>query len=99
MNEECLIDVDALPKAPDTWHLPEVQRYLRWKFESERAQLFFALRTRVLTNAEELRAMELGESLNIQNGVSYFPDQKARELNDAWFAQRRLQLLAKVANS
>lgn len=85
----------------------QVERDERYKFYKHREDLYHALRTRVLTPAEEKEAYRMGDSLHEPcdgsgSGCTYSDDDKvaaSRELNDAWYQQRRLQMLAKLGMS
>lgn len=84
--------------SPGRWQWVENEEANRrqWEREDRKRKLFFALQTRALTPEEEIEALEHGTNLNIENMVSYSPEVKQRELQDAWFQQRRLQLLART---
>lgn len=69
------------------------------KWEADRRDLFFALRTRVLTEAELEQARACGRHLNIEMQVSYYPEQKDRELADAWAVQGMMRAAAMQANA
>lgn len=83
------------------------------KKEARKKELLFALRTRLLTRTEEAEAHDFGDQLNIECGYSscidgkcvyqstgqaYKETDKRRELADAWYAQRRLQHIPRIAN-
>lgn len=55
--------------------------------ENHRATLWNALQTRVLTNAEMKEALGYGDRLNVQNMVSYYPEDKKRGLDRAYKIQ------------
>jgi|SRR5581483_831756 len=70
------------------------------------SELYWNLRTRVLTPAEEKEAYDLGDNLHRPcanypfGGCSFSSEDEllyARELNDAWYQQRRLQMLQKLS--
>lgn len=63
--------------------------------EAKRRKLFRDMQIRVLTDAEEASAVDYGDRLNIDMESTYLPEQKQKELNNAWYQQRRLQVLAK----
>lgn len=69
------------------------------KHEEARRELFFALRTRLLTETELEAARRAGSQLNIEMRVSYYPDQKARELADAWAVQGMMRAAAMRVNA
>lgn len=99
MNE-CLIDFDESLKDWPQWLRDEVEEAeddARW---ASIDRLVEAMRTRVLTEDEETRALRLGERLTAPRSWSYRSSDsqryyEAKELNDLWFQQRRLQFLAK----
>ena len=66
------------------------------EMESKRRNLYWALQTRALSEEEEIKALGYGSGLNIDLNVPYRESDKRRELQDAWFQQRRLQLLART---
>lgn len=84
---------------PGRWQWAENEEANRQQLEYEKRKrsLFFALQTRLLTPEEEAEALGHGTSLNIENMVPYREEDKQRELQDAWFQQRRLQMLAIAA--
>ena len=61
-----------------------------------RAQLFLALKTRVLDEKELLEAKNYGSELNISDNVSYNEEAKSRELSDAWLQQGKLRHAARL---
>jgi hypothetical protein len=67
------------------------------KEETHRSSLYWALRSRVLTEEEMAEVERYGDRLNIQNGVSYTAEAKARELNNALLQQFRLREIARTA--
>ena len=66
--------------------------------EAHRANLYWALRSRVLNDEEMAEVERYGSSLNIQLMVSYSPHEKEMELNNALLQQFRLREIAKAAN-
>lgn len=72
----------------------ERQASLLRDLESKRESLWWALRSRVLTEEEMEEVRRCGSSLNVRDGVSYYAEEKSRELGDALYNQARLQLLA-----
>lgn len=78
------------------WIEDEESNRLEAEMESKRRNLYWALQTRVLTEEEEMEAHNYGTSLNLESMVSYREEEKRRELQDAWFQQRRLQMLART---
>lgn len=77
------------------WVQNEEANRRQHEYEKRKDDLYFALQTRALTTDEEIEALGYGSSLNIRNMVSYRAEEKSRELQNAWFQQRRLQLLAR----
>jgi hypothetical protein len=65
--------------------------------ETHRSSLYWALRSRVLTDEEMAEVERYGDCLNIQNGMSYSAEAKARELNNALLQQFRLREIARAA--
>lgn len=64
--------------------------------ESHKMGLFYLLTARVMTSDELRQAAAYGSHLNILANVTYYHDEKARELQIAWTIQQTLQA-AKVA--
>lgn len=81
--------------SPGRWQWVENEEANRHSAEREarRRFIFAALWTRVLAPEEEAEALAMGNSLNIAPMTPYYAADKQRELNDAWFQQRRLQAL------
>lgn len=69
------------------------QDQMRRDHDRHRSELFSALRTRVLTDDEMREALAYGDMINIQENVSYYPEEKARERADAFQRQIILRLL------
>lgn len=96
MNE-CLIDFEAYPKCPEIGYDPEWDDSPFFDFDAlydkERkyriAALALVMRQRLLTDLEEIEAVKLGHELTNYN---------KEDLNDVWFQQRRLQMLARGIN-
>ena len=63
--------------------------------ERRKHDLYFALRTRVLTDEEWEEVVRYGDQLNIKNMVSYYPSEKTIELNDAYLQQFKLRRAAR----
>lgn len=82
--------------SPGRWQWVYDEEANAWinQMQSRRRELFWALRTRVLTNEEMAEALEHGDSLNIENMVPYTAAEKSRELNEAYYQQARLRSLA-----
>jgi hypothetical protein len=62
-----------------------------------KSELFWALRSRVLTLAEMEEVEQHGDSLNIVPCWPYMKSDKDRELNDALLQQFRLRMAAERA--
>lgn len=73
------------------WVVNEVLLAARDARETDRRNLFWALRSRVLTEDEMKRVDQYGSSLNIDLGVSFYRLEKSRELNEALLQQARLR--------
>ena len=82
--------------APGEWEWVVDEKSHRRALEraQRRRDLFWALRTRVLTDEEFVEAQSHGEYLNIEPMVSFRADEKARELNDAYVTQAKLRAIA-----
>ena len=65
------------------------------EYEQRKLDLYFALRTRVLTDEEWAQVVEHGDHLNISSLQPYFATEKMKELNDAYLQQFKLRLAAK----
>jgi hypothetical protein len=72
---------------------------VRDDYEKRRNDLWFAMRTRPLTDEELAEAEGWGRMLNIQMRVSYNEGQKASELADAWALQGVLRATACQPNA
>lgn len=75
---------EELKKARESWQAEEQRR----------RDLFQALRTRVLTDAERKEALGYGDRLNLEAFVSYYAADKTRELNEAWRSQNLMMIAA-----
>ena len=62
--------------------------------EQQRRDLYFSLRSRVLTDKEMQEVADYGKYLNIDSSVPYNEGDKAKELNDALLTQFKLRLAA-----
>lgn len=62
-----------------------------------RRSLFWALRSRVLTEVEMAEVARLGDNLNRYYGEPYNETEKMRQLNDAILQQFRLRAVARPA--
>ena len=76
------------------WVIDEEAMRSRAEREEAKANLWWALRTRVLNDEEMVRVRQYGSSLNTPSGISYNASDKGRELNEALYNQAKLQLLA-----
>jgi hypothetical protein len=84
--------------APGKWQWQVDQETLdeMKKADAHRHELFNALKTRVLTDAELREAVSYGYMFNIDDNVGYDPEQKKRELDEAFAMQTRLWREAKI---
>lgn len=73
------------------WQVDEGLQESMRKSERARADLYMALRARVLTDDEFSRAISLGLLLVTRNMVQYYELKKRRELDDAFLQQTRLR--------
>ena len=64
------------------------------KREEHRREIFRALQTRVLTEAEMKEALDYGQFINLENGTAYFGADKDRERLNAFQLQLILQQMA-----
>lgn len=82
--------------SPGKWQWMPDREAMQAMFDREqhRRDLFWALRSRVLTNAEMAEVSSYGDQLNIECGVSYMPGEKSIELNAALLQQFRIRDLA-----
>jgi hypothetical protein len=81
------------------WIVDEAAMNYLAEIEKHRRDLYWALRSRVLTDAEMLEVEGYGDRLNIQPMVSYNAEEKKREMNDALLQQFKLRLAAERAAS
>jgi hypothetical protein len=61
------------------------------EMDRHREELWWALRSRPLTDTEMAEVKQMGIHLTVADGVAYLEEEKMRELNDALFQQYRLQ--------
>jgi len=97
-NNNCSVNGTQYRKAevePGVWHWVVDQGAMRAKGElaAHKSRLWGALQTRVLTDEEMAEVLRLGDSLNIQEMVSYNAADKAREFNDALVRQSILRTM------
>lgn len=78
------------------WVVDEDSARLMAEEEAHRRGLYWALRSRVLTEDEMKEVDRYGDSLNIEMMVSYNEGEKKRELNDALLQQFRLRRAAEL---
>lgn len=100
MNDECLIDFEIFPKGASEFIRAELEDIYDTFEGAYDRRIVMAMRTRVLTAQEEEYALRRGDSL-IYGGGFYRPEEVTaylRQLNDLWFQQRRLQMLARGVN-
>jgi hypothetical protein len=85
--------------SPGKWQWVVDQKIMQWKAEqaARRHALFWALRSRVLTDDEMKEVTQYGTQINIDEMVPYYEADKARELNDALLQQAKLRATAASA--
>jgi hypothetical protein len=71
----------------------ETENYARVQ-QDRRRNLYWALRSRVLTDEEMAEVGRYGDGLNIEPLQGYMPEEKMRELNDALLQQFKLRAAA-----
>ena len=78
--------------SPGKWQWVVDERTMKYMVEwnNHRRELFEALSSRVLTDAEMKEVQSYGLHLNIEPNVSYSPEDKARELSNALQVQQIL---------
>lgn len=76
------------------WAVDKESQRRSWQYEREKSELYMALRTRVVSDAEFDRAKSLGLSLVTQPMVSYRESDKQNELNEAFLQQFKLRQIA-----
>lgn len=76
------------------WRVNEKLERMAREYEAHRANLYWALRSRVLTDEEMSEVERYGSSLNIQPMVSYSAHEKELELNNALLQQFRMRDIA-----
>lgn len=76
------------------WVVDEDAMEASRRYETRRRNLYWALRSRVLSEEEMAEVGRWGDRLNIEPMVSYSAPEKARELNDALLQQFRLRAAA-----
>lgn len=81
---------------PGKWQWTIDQEAMESKARSDQARrdLYWALRTRVLTADEMSRVQQMGLWLVTEENVSYYEADKQRELNDALLQQFKLRIAA-----
>lgn len=88
------LELRKLPNGKCQWQMNREETQRVQGEEQHRKDLYWALRSRVLTDAEMAEVAQYGADLNINDGETYNADEKARELNDALLQQYRLRLSA-----
>lgn len=76
------------------WVIDEEAMAIFAKMEKDRADLYWALRTRPISDEDMERVRKLGLALVTQSGVSYREEDKQHELNDALLQQYRIREIA-----
>lgn len=74
------------------WQVNEASLKLLNDEERHRAELWMALRTRVLAADEWKEVLQYGDRINRPPNIPYFAEEKSRELNDAYATQQLLRL-------
>lgn len=75
------------------WRVDEVSLKASHDYDAHKRQIYKALRTRVLSDAELQEALDYGDYLNVEPMVGYTEAEKSKELNDAFVTQHKLALL------
>lgn len=73
------------------WVIDRKSMAVTAKLETHRRNLYWALRSRVLTEKEMDEVTQYGDTLNIEQMVPYRAEEKMKELNDALLQQQRLR--------
>lgn len=73
------------------WQVDKAAMEAGARYEQQRRDLYWALRSRVLTDDEMAEVTRYGDGLNVEPMVPYRPADKAIELNDALLQQFRLR--------
>ena len=78
------------------WQWVVDEKLLREKQQREqhRCDLYWALRSRILTSDEFKEVIQYGSSLNIDLDTPFCSEEKTRELNDALLQQFKMRLLS-----
>lgn len=84
---------------PGRWQWVVDEKAMRWleEREAKRRALFWALRSRVLSEEEMAEVTRQGRRLNVDLNVSYREDDKASELNAALLQQAKLRAVAQAS--
>ena len=99
-NNNCTINGNPYWKvevSPSKWQW-QINKHIATRLaaaEQRRRNLYQALRTRILTDAELKEALGYGDRLNIEPMVPFMETEKMRQLNDAFRQQQLLQLQAR----
>lgn len=79
------------------WVVDEkMMKYARDR-EQHRQDLYWALRSRVLSDDEMREILQYGDGLNVTPNTPYYAADKAKELNEALLQQHRLRLATAAA--
>lgn len=73
------------------WVVNEEAERRQHEHNQHRKDLYWALRSRILTDEEMDEVAQYGDSLCIEPMVSYYPAEKKQELNDALLQQFRMR--------
>lgn len=85
----------ATPDGAEAWEIDWAATEADLASDARRRDLYVALNTRVLTDAEVKLVETYGAALNVDPAMPYDKDQKATELKGAW--KRQFDLQAKAA--
>ncbi len=80
------------------WRINEEAMKMLADYEQHRIDLYFALRSRVLTDEEMQEVAHLGADLTIRIGEVYDQTEKYKELNEALLQQFKLKIAQEKAN-
>lgn len=72
---------------------PEIQEHRKWlaAYEKRKAELFYALRTRLLTPEESQEVMELDYYILVREGVCFNEESLRRIFNEALLQQFKMR--------
>lgn len=99
-KESDLVCPQAIPvdKSDPQWQANEESKRYFHELHQKRRDLYWALRSRVLSDDEMQQVINYGDMLNIEPMQSYISSQKAEELNAALLQQHKLRLATAQAN-